>query len=87
MWTASFWKQTLERLVKTFAQSLLAVLGAGQAGILQVDWGDAFNVAALAAAVSLLMSLVSALGNNGLGGATPSAVSLTPSDAPPSRLG
>lgn len=77
MWTVAFWKQTVERLVKTFAQALLAVLGAGQAGILQVDWGDAVNVAALAAVVSLLTSLVSALGNNGSDGTkTPSAVKL-----------
>lgn len=78
MWTSTFWKQTFERLVKTFAQALLAVLGAGQAGIIEVNWGEALNVATLAAAASVLTSLISALSVNGPDGVTPSLVSLAP---------
>lgn len=55
--TAAFWRGAAERAVKTFAQSLLAVLGVGVAGILEVDWVGALSAAGLATLVSLLTSL------------------------------
>lgn len=71
MWTGSFWKQAAERAVKTFAQAMVAVLTAGATGLLEVDWGQAFSVAGLAAVVSLLTSVAtSGMGPQG----TPSMV-------------
>lgn len=58
MFTVAFWKAAGERAVKTFAQVLGALLVADPvAGLLDIDWGDAFSVAGLAAAVSLLTSI------------------------------
>lgn len=71
MWSTSFWKQTAERAVKTFAQATVAVLTAGATGLLDVDWGQAFSVAGLAAVVSVLTSVAT----SGVGPAgSPSAV-------------
>jgi hypothetical protein len=73
MWTASFWKQAAERAVKTFAQSILALITAGGMGVLDVDWGQVFSVGALATLASVLTSIVTA----GVGEKnSPSAVSV-----------
>lgn len=45
------------RALKTFAQSMLSMLGADQIGILQADWKQALSVAAMAAVLSLLTSV------------------------------
>lgn len=45
------------RALKTFAQSMLSMLGADQIGILQADWQQALSVAAMAAILSLLTSV------------------------------
>lgn len=57
MFTKTFWKDTAERAVKTFAQSLAAVLAAGATGVLDVDWMNALSVSLLATLVSVLTSL------------------------------
>jgi hypothetical protein len=59
MFTKVFLLDTVERLVKTFAQSLLALFVGSQANILNVDWGQALSVAGTAALVSFLTSLLS----------------------------
>lgn len=61
MFTWVFWKQALERALKTFAQAVVALLTSDQVlGILDVNWGDVAQVGALAAVLSLLTSVVSA---------------------------
>ena len=60
MLTRRFWTLTAERSVKTFAQSLAAVLGAGGAGLLTADWKGALSAAGLAAVISVLTSIGSA---------------------------
>lgn len=55
--TPAFWRGTSERAIKTFCQSLLAVLATGAVGILDVDWAGALSAAALATLVSLLTSI------------------------------
>ena len=55
--TPEFWRGASERAIKTFCQSLLAVLTTGVVGILDVDWPGALSAAALATLVSLLTSL------------------------------
>jgi hypothetical protein len=60
MINAAFWKAAFERLIKTFAQTLAATLGAGAINILEVPWQAALSIAAGAAVVSLLTSVASA---------------------------
>ncbi|WP_285120196.1 holin [Lactococcus petauri] len=57
MFTKTFWKDTAERAVKTFAQSMAAVLTAGVTGVLDVDWINALSVSLLATLVSILTSV------------------------------
>jgi hypothetical protein len=57
--TSSFWVSAVERAVKSFAQSLLAIWGGGVFNVLSVNWGSALGIAAGAAVLSLLTSLVS----------------------------
>lgn len=57
MFTKTFWKDTAERAVKTFAQSMAAVLTAGVTGVLDVDWINALSVSLLATLVSVLTSI------------------------------
>jgi hypothetical protein len=59
VFTKTFWKQTLERLIKTFAQAILALITSDGLGIVDVNWGRVLSVGALAALASLLTSIVS----------------------------
>ena len=52
-----FLKDLAERAIKTFAQSMVAVLTAGATGILDVDWINTLSVALLATAISVFTSL------------------------------
>lgn len=71
MWTKSFWRQAIERAVKTFAQAAVALLTGDGLGLLNIDWGTVGSVAGLAAVVSLLTSVAtSGMGPQG----TPSVV-------------
>ncbi|MGQ4537925.1 holin [Dermabacteraceae bacterium P7074] len=56
----TFWVAVAERAVKTFAQALGALIGAGGIGLFEVDWAQALSVAGMAALVSVLTSLASA---------------------------
>ena len=59
MWTKQFWVDSAERAIRTFAQALIAILGAGAVNILTVDWVQALSVGAGAAVLSLLTSIAS----------------------------
>jgi r1t holin len=59
IFTTYFWKSTLERALKSFAQSLLAILGVNQIGVLGVDWAAALSTAAMAGVLSVLTSIAS----------------------------
>lgn len=56
----SYLKALAERAVKTFCQSLVAILGAGATDLLSVGWEQALSVAGLAAVLSVLTSVGSA---------------------------
>lgn len=56
----AYLKALAERAVKTFAQALLATLGAGATSLLSVGWGQALSVAGMAALLSVLTSVASA---------------------------
>ena len=55
----TFWADTVERSIKTFAQACVAVLTSNVVGLLNVDYLTLFSVAGLAAVVSVLTSLAS----------------------------
>lgn len=55
----AFWKDAAERAVKTFAQTLLAVLAVG-VPIWEMEWVSALGIAAGATALSVLISVASA---------------------------
>lgn len=60
VFTREFWVGAAERALKTVAQSVVAVLGVGAAGILSVDWVQTLSVAAAAGLASVLTSIADA---------------------------
>lgn len=60
MFDQRFWIAASERAIKTFAQALLALIGTGMVGVLELDWLQMFSVAITATIVSVLTSIVSA---------------------------
>lgn len=62
--TKLFWVDTLERSVKTVAQAVVALLGSGAMGLLDVDWQATLSVSLLAGVVSVLTSIASAGSGN-----------------------
>lgn len=79
MWTWTFWKQAIERAIKTAAQVAAAILGVAGMGILDVDWKATGSIVALA----VVASLVTSLATSGFGAAdSPSAVAINPQPAP-----
>ena len=81
MFTSLFWKDAAERLLKTFAQALLAVfLAAPFTPLLAFDWPSALGLAGTAAVISLLTSIVSAAG-------TKNTSTVSPASAAPDNRG
>jgi hypothetical protein len=79
MLTLTFWKDAAERAVKTFCQALVAVLGAGSVGLLNVPWLTSLSTAGMAAVLSLLTSVGSApLGKPGEASLLPAQRQPTP---------
>ena len=58
MWTKLFWKDAVERAIKTAAQAAVALMTSGATGILDVDWMNILSVSALAFVTSVLTSLI-----------------------------
>jgi hypothetical protein len=61
MWTSLFWRDALERLLKTAAQVFATVLIAAGTGLFDTDWRAGLSAAGMAAALSLLTSIASGL--------------------------
>jgi hypothetical protein len=59
MFTAMFWRSTTERAVKSFAQSLAALLSASGLGLFDANWIKALSTAGMVALLSVLTSLAS----------------------------
>lgn len=55
-----FWKESAERAIKTFAQSLLATVGVGAAvPVWGLNWGESLGIAVTATILSVLTSVAS----------------------------
>ena len=67
MWTRTFWLAAGERSIKTFAQTLAAMLIADGTGLLDSQWVARLSAAGMAALVSLLTSIGSDLATDGSG--------------------
>lgn len=65
MFTKAFINAVIERAIKTFAQSLIAVGLTGATGILDVDWTGALSAAGLATVISVLTSVASGAATDG----------------------
>ncbi|QDF19919.1 holin [Mycobacterium phage ThetaBob] len=57
MWTLTFWKDTAERVLSTFAIALLGVVGAEKFDLFHADWKAALGLAGGQAFLSLLKAL------------------------------
>jgi hypothetical protein len=60
MFDSRFWIAAAERAVKTFAQTLVALIGTGAVGIMDLDWMQMLGVSATATVLSILSSVASA---------------------------
>lgn len=59
MFTLKFWRDAAERAVRTFAQTLLALIIVGPlASVLAINWDRALATAGVAALVSVLNAIV-----------------------------
>lgn len=54
----AYFAYSTERSLKTFAQTALATMSVGAAGILDIDWLNVLSVSALALVMSLLTSVL-----------------------------
>lgn len=57
MFAWSFWNDTLQRALRTFAQTLVALWAGTGVNLWHADWVDALGLAGGAALVSVLMSV------------------------------
>jgi len=67
MTTSGFWKATAERTIRTFAQALLAVLGADHFGLFDAPWVGAFSTAGMAAVLALVTAVAASGDDQGPG--------------------
>ena len=58
MRTRKFWTDAGERVVRTMAQALLALMGTDALGIVGLDWAQMLSVAAGAGIMALLTAIV-----------------------------
>jgi hypothetical protein len=59
MFTSAFWVMTAERAIKSFAQSLTALLSAKGLGLVDANWLPALSAAGMVAVLSVLTSVAS----------------------------
>jgi hypothetical protein len=60
MFDSRFWLAASERAIKTFAQALIALIGTGMVGVMELDWMQMLGISATATILSILSSVASA---------------------------
>lgn len=61
MFTWDFWKATLIRAIRTFAESMLAFIGTGAIVLHDVDWLAALSAGGLGFVLAILMALATGI--------------------------
>ena len=61
MFTLDFWKATIVRAVRTFAESMLAYIGTGAIVLKDVDWIAALSAGGLGFVIAVLMALATGI--------------------------
>ena len=61
MFTVDFWKATLVRAIRTFAESMLAFIGTGAIVLKDVDWLAALSAGALGFVLAVLLALATGI--------------------------
>lgn len=61
MFTLEFWKATLIRAIRTFAESMLAYIGTGALVLKDVDWLAALSAGGLGFVIAVLMALATGI--------------------------
>ena len=61
MLTWEFWKATLIRAVRTFAESMLAFIGSGAIVLKDVDWLAALSAGGLGFVLAVLLALATGI--------------------------
>ena len=79
----TFWQATIERTVKTFAETLAATLTANATGLIDVDWKASLSVAGFASLLAVLFSLGSGAVSTGNNGPSLTGAEEIPADQPP----
>lgn len=79
MFTRSFWIDTAERVLRTFAQGFIATMGASALNVFNASWLVPLGISAGMAFISLCMCIVA-----GPVGGNPNTASLLPNE--PGRI-
>jgi hypothetical protein len=61
LFTLDFWKATIVRAVRTFAESMLAYIGTGAIVLKDVDWIAALSAGGLGFVIAVLMALATGI--------------------------
>ena len=61
MFTWEFWKATLIRAIRTFAEAMLAYIGTGAIVLKDVDWLAALSAGAMGFVIAVLMALATGI--------------------------
>lgn len=84
MWTWRFWRDAIERAVRTTAQAVCALLIGGGTGLFTTDWKTILSAAGMAAILSVLTSLASEIKNpDGTAALYPKVPPLVPEEPSP----
>ena len=61
MFTKEFWKATLVRAIRTFAEAMLAYIGTGAVVLKDVDWLAALSAGGFGAVCAVLLALATGI--------------------------
>jgi r1t holin len=74
MWSKGFWKDAVERAIRTTAQVIVALAAAAGTGLLDTDWLATLSAAGMAGVLSVLTSIAAGVSlNDGTASTIPGA--------------